>query len=380
MPQPRRSARGRWQTAARVALGLLLALPAAATGPGGPAASRAAMLNEAIAGLGDEVYLRRDDAAVRPLALQAAQAQFEGLLLGAPRRVDAAREGRFSALLLAGRSAARARALAWETNAMLVAADVDRGAVFAGPLVVIPADKTGVLPPAPAPEPAGDPALEVQGEGHRAATVWLGLPELLDLPLRTSRLVLRVVHHDQVSNPAYVALLAKEPAAGPVPPADAAALIERLRQAGQGPLGLPAFRRGPQTPTLPTAAPGVAFELATAGAPSGALPLHAVLRLEATPAMTVQPPPAGSPPTRPPPPSALLRATVMVVLRDQPHPYLLAVEVPVWSAAPPAPRQLVDGAFSVDLATLLPPGAPRTGALVYVLAGRHIAGPQALVR
>jgi hypothetical protein len=81
MPQSRRSTCGGWQAAAQVALGLLLALPVAAIGPGGPAAPRAAMLKDAIAGLGDEVYLRRDDAAAAGAAGRA----------GAVRRAAAGR-------------------------------------------------------------------------------------------------------------------------------------------------------------------------------------------------------------------------------------------------------------------------------------------------
>ena len=79
-------------------------------------------------------------------------------------------------------------------------------------------------------------------------------------------------------------------------------------------------------------------------------------------------------------PAAILRVAVLVVMRDRNVPHVFPIEFPIWSPTPLTAGQTVDAAFSIDLATLLPPAALQPGAQVYLLAGRHIAGPQALVR
>lgn len=337
-----------------------------------------AMLKDKIAALDDAVYLHRDDTAVASLSTDALAAGFEGLLLGAPRRVDGARSSGFAALLLAAHSGTRARQLPWERNAIVTAVDIDRGTVYAGPAFVPDPSKSPEPAPQPAPAPDLRPAtaMELQGEGSSADTAWLEVQRLLRVPPQTMRLLLRVFYFDQVSNAVLVErTVAGEPPTTALSTADAMAVVARLRAAGQSAHRLPAFRRGVATPALD--APGIAFTLGRIGSP---LPLHAALRIEPSPAMRVLPGLPDAPPSNPPPPAAVLRTAVLVLMRDRNKPFVFPIEVPVWSPKPLVPGQTVDAAFSIDLATLLPPAALQPGAQVYLLAGRHIAGPQALVR
>ncbi len=378
---PHRFCRRR-HAAALLVLGALFAGPpssvSAAPAADTPQRTRAShTMKNAVAALADEVYLNRIDAAVQPLAMQAATVGFEGLVLGAPKRVDAGKHAAFSALVLTARSASRSRKLPWNDNAMLVATDVARGSVFAGAAVVVDASK--IREPAAPPEPPAppiDPALEALGEGRSAGTMWLDVPGLLNLPQRTARWVLRVVYFDQVSDPATVDVMTKLPVEGGVPQAAAKALVERIRAAGPSAHGLPVYRASAATPTL--SGPGIAATVAPLG--GGALALHVALRVEVSKQMLVDKPAKSGSAGEARPPSALLKSTLLIAVRNTAQPFLLNVDIPVWSERELQGGELVDAAFSIDLASMLPAAALQSGAQLYVLAGRHIAGPQALVR
>lgn len=368
----------------RATLLLLLAALAAAAFPAVEKQVRSmdatVMLMEKIAALADAVYFHRDAAAVSALPGDAAMSGFRGVLLGAPRRVDLTRESGLTALLVTGLTASRMTSLPFDRNAIIVAVDNDRGTVFAGPAFVTDPAKSpeppGAAPaevpvPPPPPWPQDLPPLP---EASSGGTAWLDVSQLLGLPRQEMSLTLHLVYFDQVSNAARVEQIG---AAAPLPPAlstaDALALVARLRAAGQSQHRLPVFKRGPETPALDR--PGAAFALGRIGSP---LPLHATLRIELAPAMLVQPTTSAA--ADKPPPAAVLRVAVLVVMRDRNEPHVFPIEVPVWSPTPLVAGQTIDAAFSIDLATLLPPAAVQPGALVYLLAGRHIAGPQALSR
>jgi len=364
---------------------LLLAAMAAAASPAAEKQVRSmdstVMLMEKVAGLADAVYFRRDAAAVAALPGDAALSGFQGVLLGAPRRVDLSRETGLTALLVTGLTASRTASLPFDRNAIIVAVDNDRGTVFAGPAFVTDPSKSpeppgaapAVAPVAPQPPwPAGMPP---PPEASSGGTAWLDVSQLLDLPRQEMGLTLRVVYFDQVSNAAGVEQIgAPAPTTG-LSTADALALVARLHAAGRSQHRLPVFKRGPETPALDR--PGAAFVLGRIGSP---LPLHAMLRIQLAPAMLVQPTISAAATAGTPPPAAVLRAAVLVVMRDRNEPHIFPIEVPVWSPKPLAPGQTIDAAFSIDLATLLPPAAMQPGAQVYLLAGRHIAGPRALTR
>lgn len=341
-----------------------------------------ALLKERIAGLADDVYSRRDQAAVAGLPPMAAMSGFQGTLLGVPRRVDLAREPGLTALVLSGRTRTRSHQLPWQRNAVLVASDVDRGTVYAGPAFHTGAGKSpgpaaAPLPPEPPPPvPAGAPGVPPPPEGSNVGTAWLDVQDLLSPPLHNARLALRVLYFDQVSNAPIVQRIADATPLAPRTQADAQALVERLRQAGQSRHKLPMFRRHAASPALTGS--GVAFTLGPIGE---SIPLHAALRIELAAPMLVQARPGGAPAGQsPPPPQAVLKATILVVRRNHPTPHVLPLEFPVWFDGPVVAGQLVEAAFSVDLATLLHPQALEAGSQVYVLAGRHLGGPVPLSR
>jgi hypothetical protein len=338
------------------------------------------MLKEKIAGLGDNVYALRDDSAVAALPAEAALSDFQGLLLGAPRRVDLARNPEFAALLLAGRTPSRSARVPWHLNAVLVAVDIDRGAVFAGPAFPIDASKSPEPPePAPAPAPAPSvvmpavPGIPPPPEGSDAGTAWLDVQRLLRLPRQNSRLALRALYFDQFSNAAVVERVVDSTPLAQLPAADARALVARLRAAGQSTHKLPAYRRHESTPTLSAA--GAAFTIGRSGS---SVPLHAALRIELFAPMIVRQDAASRADKDLPLPAAVVRATVLVVRKDHNNPYLFPIEIPVWAEHELVPGKLIDAAFSVDLATLLPAAVLKSAAQVYVLAGRHLGGPVAL--
>jgi len=197
------------------------------------------------------------------------------------------------------------------------------------------------------------------------------------------QLALRLVYFDQVSNPVLVDQVGESAIAGPTPMTEVQAVFARLAAAGQSTHRLPLFVRHPATPPAP-AAPGIALALGRIGAPGSPLPLHVALRLELTRPMTIDPVQLqGQAPAafvRNGPPKALVRAAVLLLRRNYDQPYVFPIEFPVWSERELRAGGAVDAAFSIDLAALLPPAAWADGAQVYVLAGRHLAGPAVLGR
>lgn len=339
------------------------------------------MLQERIAGLADAVYQRRDAAAVAALPAEAALAGFQGVLLGAPRRVEPGRDAEFHTLVLSGRTPTRSHQVPWHDNAILVATDIDRGTVLAGPAFVRAASKSPEPPAAPRPpEPAPvvlppAPGVPPPPEGSNAGTAWLHVPSLLPLPPLNARLALRVLYFELSSNATLTQRFVDTTPLGPRSPAEATELVARLRTAGQSAHKLPVYRRHAATPTAPDG-PGVVF---TVGPIGPSMPLHASLRVEVSVPMLVRGTPAGGPNAEPPP-RAVLTATVLMVRRNHTEPHVLPVEFPLWSDKDLVAGQTVDAAFSIDLATLLPAAAIEPGAQIYVLAGRHISAPQALRR
>lgn len=344
-------------------------------------------LKDQLAALPDAVYLQRQSAAVSDLPAAAALAGLQGVWIGAPRRVDAARGERWSALVLAAGTASREAALPWHTHAMLVACDVDRGTVFAAPAFPRDPSKSPDRPDTAPPSEPTDGAAAAPPPPSRASDIppppepssagfaWLDVPGLLRLPHTNARVALRVIDFDRPSNPVLVQRLVDATPLPTTPAADAMALVARVRSAGQSALRLPSYRRSDQTPPLQGL--GAVFTLSRQGQ---ALPLHAALRIELFAPMMVQPSAAAMRSADVPAPTAIVRAALLVLRRNYPVPYLLPLEIPVWTDQPPALGKPIDAAFSVDLAALLPVGAAEPGAQVYLVAGRHLAGPEVLPR
>lgn len=366
-------------------LALVLALPAVPCGganQGIRAMTASATLARHLESLPDAALLHRDQSAIDTLPLMAARLGFDGLLLAAPKRIDWARDQALPALLLSGVTASRERALNWHRNTIVLATDVDRGVVYANatfPRREGKSPDTAELAPDQPPtsqRPAAAPsAIPPPPEPAAIGTAWLALPTLLRLPTQTMRLAVRVIYYDQVSNGATIQAVGADPAAGPRPMADGLAVMGRLAAAGQRPSGLPVFKRSTNTPEL--TAPGLSVRVGRIGS---ALALHAALRLTATAPMLLSGGDSASSPNGRPLPAALVRATIVLVQRDQPSPLLAPIEFPVWSARALSIGDTLDAAFSVDLADHLPASALQPGAQVYLVAGPHLAGPIALAR
>ncbi len=350
-----------------------------------------AQLTQLIGGLPDAVFLQRDAAAVASLPSQAALAGLQGVVIGAPRRVDIKAGQGFSALVLVGRTPSRSRELPWQDNAVLLATDVDRGQSFAAQAFPpdpskSPPDQPRASKPQPqvaAPAPAPASPIPPPPEASNAGTAWVDLSEVLSLPRRTMRLALRLVYFDQLSNAVLVEQVGEGAPAGPTPMAEVQTVFARLAAAGQSVHRLPLFTRHAATPAAPRE-PGIALALGPVGPPGAPVPLHVALRLELTLPMTIDPVrlqgQASVAFVKNGPPKAVVRAAVLLLRRNSNQPYLVPIEFPLWSERDLHVGETVGAAFSVDLAALLPAAALEDAAQVYVLAGRHVAGPAALGR
>lgn len=339
--------------------------------------------------MADSAYRAGDRSAVASLPSEALRIQFRGILLGAAREVDLDAGQRVSGLALIGRSKARSEEISWRDNAIVVAADIERGVVRTAGAFDIDTGKEGEpprgKPRAPTVEPVRSAAekarLEALGDGDTAGFVWLDVGQLLKLPREPARYVIRVLYFDQVSNPAVVNVRAKtsQPAAEPLAAATVQARMAVVAQAAAH--GLPRYGRSPLTPVID--GPGVALNLGAPGVVAGArqLPAHGVLKLELLPQMIVSAAPgsgAPAPAASPKPPSALVRATVLVLMKDQTQAMRLPLEIPVWSDRALRAGEVVEAAFSVDLAAVLPATPPAGVYQVYLLSGQYLSGPYAL--
>lgn len=333
--------------------------------------------------LGDEAYFREDASLATSMPKAAMDHGFRGLALGAPRAVPLASRGELLALLVTGESAARSRRVPLHANAVVVAVDTDRGAVlaaeaFPGDPTKTPDESDAGPPSAPKrPEPPEDP--DAIGHGDTAGAAWLSIRELLPLPWQTSTLALRVIAFDEISNPAMVELMGPGPKANPLSRAAALEIAKRAR-AAEAAQGSPRFARSAETPALPE--DGAALALASRDAPATTRPLivHGALRLPLTPSSIVDPaghsaPSAGEPGA----PGAVVKATILVVTLGVSTPWQLDLDIPVWSDHAPKAGEVVDLAFSLDLAGAHPGGLAAGEHCLYLLAGPHVSGPHTLV-
>ncbi|MBP8306097.1 MAG: hypothetical protein KAY46_02470 [Burkholderiaceae bacterium] len=337
----------------------------------------------------DSAYMAGDQSSVATLPADALRSQFRGVLLGAPREVDLDAGQRVSGLALIGRSKARSVEVSWRANAIVVATDVERGVVRTAGAFDIDTGKEGERPrakPLPTAEPVRSAAekarLEALGDGDTAGFVWLDVSRLLDLPRESARYVVRVLYFDQVSNPAVVNVRARtsQPAAEPLAAASAQASLSAVTQQAST-QGLPRFGRGSLTPSIE--GPGVALNLGVPGVVAGARQwlAHGVLKLELSRQMivgsaTVSGAPLAAGSSKPP--AALVRATVLVLMKDQTRAMRLPLDIPVWSDHALRAGEVVEAAFSVDLATVLPASPPPGIYQVYLLGGPYLSGPHTL--
>jgi hypothetical protein len=370
--------------AAALALGITLTSHGQGNDKGASRMDARDRLTAGIQALPDDVYLRKDDDAVSSLPQEALSLNFKGLVLGVPRVVDLGSAQAVPALLLGARTAARSAEVDWQRNAIVVASDVDRGEVLAGEAFLPdPSKSPGADPrrdqrkPARAAPAPADPVLAQLGHGDSAGTVWLDFRNLLKLPSESRRWALRVLYFDEVSNPALVEVKGKSGGPGAMPADDAAKLVARMRSAGHRD-GLPRYFRSPETPPLKSA--GIAAALGPVAAKGGArqIPLHAAMRLEVSPQTLVQQATAAAASGQRPP-AAVLRAMVLVLIKDRNIPVRIPLEIPVWSDRPLKPGDLAEAVFSIDLAEAMPKEAVAGTYQVYVLGGRYLSGPHALV-
>ncbi|MDB5922788.1 MAG: hypothetical protein JWN13_1724 [Betaproteobacteria bacterium] len=375
-----------------LALSVIVAVPCQAGEKGTQRMEARDRLTARIHGLPDDVYLRQDRGAVAAVPDEALALDFTGLVLGAPRAVSVESTQALPALLLSARTQKRSTELDWQRNAMVVASDVEGGEVYAGE--AFPGDDSKSPGPAPGdaarrndplPPPQQvrsrqtDALLAELGAGDTAGTVWLDFRKLLALPAESGRWALRVIYFDEVSNPAFVEVRGKPAGAAGVSPDAALKVVSRIREAGQT-NGLPRYYRTPDTPQLN--APGVAAVLATPKSTTGVRPLalHGAMRLEVSPQSLVHQ--VGSSArersAQTNPPAAVLRAMVLVVMKDRSTPVRIPLEIPVWSERTLKPGDLVDAAFSIDIAEAMPKQTLAGTYQVYVVGGHYLSGPYPL--
>jgi hypothetical protein len=382
---------GRHTLAFALALGAIVTVPCLAGDKGTQRMEARDRLTARMQGMPDDMYLRQDRAAVASLPDEALALDFTGLVLGAPRAVNVESTQGIPALLLSARTQKRSAEVDWHRNAVVVASDIERGDVFAGE--AFPGDDSkspgpalgdagranNPLPPQAARSPRTDALLAELGAGHTAGTVWLDFRKLLPLPAESGRWALRVIYFDEISNPTFVEVRGKPAAAAGVSPETALGLVARLRAAGQA-NGLPRYYRTPDTPQLKS--PGVAAVLAATGSASGARPpaLHGAMRLEVSPHSLVHQTDSsgGDRSAQTNTPAAVLRAMVLVVMKDRSMPVRIPLEIPVWSDRTLKPGDLVDAAFSIDIAEAMPKQALAGTYQVYIVGGRYLSGPYPL--
>lgn len=381
-----RSRRARAWSRVALAACSLLAIWGLGTTNGAFAMEETEQLLARMRALPDAALRLKDKGAAAGLTTDALRQHFRGLLLAAPRSVDADADPRMTALLLTVRSRARSAALPLRRHAMVSAVDLDRGTVHVAPaLPDDPAKRPVYRPPgapaaqsAPAPRPslsAEDQALlDAVGDGDSADLLWLDVGKLLALPAGPGQYLLRIIDFDEVSNAAVMQVRSKAVAGPGVTLAGAQEVATRARAASQA-QGLPRFERGPLTPVL--GVPGISLALGSPATQGTArrVPLHGALKVKLTAQQIV---PRSGAPGAADSPSAIVRATVLVLMKNQSRPMLLPLEIPIWSDHALGSGDVVDAAFVADLSPVLPPQPPAGVYQVYLLSGPYLSGPHAL--
>jgi hypothetical protein len=320
----------------------------------------------------DASYLAKDEAVAESLPRNAMAYGFEGIALGAPRSIAAGASG-VPALLLSSESAGRSADVPLHRNAIAVAIDLDRGTILADEAFPMDPSKSPEEPPGAEPAPASEPpaqdpetakALEELGDGRAAGAAWLDFEGLLGIPRRSSRLALRVVSFDRITNAPEVRLEGpEEEMAGP-PAATAAEIATGGAAAGRS------FGRAAATPSLPGEGVALALVAGADGAAPGAA--HGALKI-ALPRASIVTASAEAGGARPP--SAVLKALLLIAKKGSTHASRIEIDVPVWATGAKA-GEVVEADFSLDLTKEIRPPLPAGSYCAWLLAGPHASAPQ----
>lgn len=228
-------------------------------------------------------------------------------------------------------------------NAIAVAANIESGSIvlgtaFPGDPSKSPEDQPNSSSPrsekveAPTAEEEEEP--DKEGDGDEAGAVWLDFRELLDLPWRPAQLALRVIAFDEVSNPVFVTLQRDATMGVEFFPSDVAAEIVRRNKAavdrGQG---LPQFTRSRETPRLDSI--GIALTLGKVRTRAGEpVPVHSALRMELSFESIVKHSKdsgAKKVDAQSTLPAAVVKAALLVTIRNRNRPARIDVDIPIWS-------------------------------------------------
>lgn len=336
--------------------------------------------------LGLDAYLRKDTSAVAGLPGEALRSGARGLFLSAPASLDSGATRAVPALLLLVRSEARTESYPFPQNAAAVAIDLDRGATYVAPAFAPDVTKRPDLiagveetpppkaPPPPARTPQEQQLLDQAGHGMSASFIWFDFGKLLNLPRRNAHYLLRVIEFDTLSNAAPVRVQSAADAVETgVAPEAALALADQLREQAKSGSG-PRYQRNAKTPVL--TGPGVALSLDVPSTVEGRRHVWArgAIRLELTPSMLVGAATGNANPALRPP-RAVLKASVLVMMKGEPNPMHLNLDIPLQSEHALRAGELAEAAFEVDLASVMPAQPPAGVYQVYLLSGPHLAGP-----
>lgn len=340
--------------------------------------------------LGDDVYFRRDPKVATTIPLLALESGFKGLALGAPKVVQLDTHNVLPTLLVESKSEVRSDQVPLSKNAIAVAANIESGSIvlgtaFPGDPSKSPEDQPNSSSPrsgkveAPTAEEVDDP--DKEGDGDEAGAAWLDFRELLDLPWRPAQLALRVIAFDEVSNPVFVTLGRDATMGVEFFPSDVAGeIVRRNKGAVDRGQGLPQFTRSHETPRLDSI--GIALTLGKVRTRAGEpVPVHSALRMELSFQSIVKHSKdsgAKKVDAQSTLPAAVVKAALLVTIRNMNRPARIDVDIPIWSDKRIQAGDVVDCAFSLDLATALPMELVPGNYCVYLLAGPYLSGPHKL--
>lgn len=319
--------------------------------------------------LSDSELLAFDERQASDLKLRALEVDFLGIRLRGPARVDTGTQAELRLLLLSKTTGLRSWQVNADRNAVLVGVDGATGAVRSGwahpthkRLNVDMLPRSRAVDEAPGPEDA---------ESLMVTAEILAARQILQPTWSDGELDLTLISYDWVSNTVRVQLRSgSSPAAGvaPFPAQRVRALIEAM-----GEPQVWAHRRE-GTPTL--TGPGAALAVpGVARADVESFIVQGALRMPVPAGCIVEPSATGAAEHV----TAVLRASLLVVRLDEMYPARIDLEIPVVTGDLLSPGEDVEGCFAIDL-RVAPVWPVLLGgdALVYLVAGQHLAGPYAV--
>jgi hypothetical protein len=304
------------------------------------------------------------------LAFALSDTDFIGLALGAPSRVDLGAAPDPRIVVLRKTTGQRDWEVQFRVNGQLAAVHLETGAVFQSFAFGTTKRYDPRMMPKSMEGPAPD---EVNAESESSDVYRLSILRLLGRPPLRGRFAVTFLDYELRSNTALVELVGGED--GGAPPEERSAA--RAREEAERVEALLARYGRP----APLDEPGLSFEVPARVDEGQEIPvtgtIHAELPTQATIYDLGDDAPQGGAdheadarPLR-----ALLGGRLVILKRDEIYPPHLEVVAPLFLDEPPAPGDLVQAAFALELNDSLPESLAPGEYLLYVIASEHVAGP-----